>query len=132
MNRQLNGTMRYVVAAREMDKSGLGLADVALLMILSARANGLGYCWPSQSTLASELGASVSTVKRSIKNLVSADIVRVSPTTLPSVGRPPNGYHLLIDKMSERIRSPANDLWLTGDTLDPFTGDLRSDHIKNQ
>jgi hypothetical protein len=82
-----------------------------LYVYLSSRADAHGVSYPSQGTIATETGMSVSTVKRCSKELIDRRILVVWPVST-AVGRR-NNYRLVIDRLpmggqvtqSRRVRS---------------------------
>ena len=65
---------------------------VAVYMYLCDRAGETGACFPSHSTIADDLGLSVSTVKRALHDLEQAGCITKSARTLGRGGRTSNLY----------------------------------------
>ena len=65
---------------------------VAVYMYLCDRANAEGTSFPSHKTIAKDLGLSVSTVKRALKDLEAAACTEKTARFLPKRGRSSNLY----------------------------------------
>jgi AraC-like DNA-binding protein len=93
----LSGFSRFVIATRNMDKTGLNNSEVMVLWCLAAHVHeNSGKVDPSISSIAAECGLSTSSVKRAIKNLVSMNFLFVEPAVNPRETHDTNTYHLNI------------------------------------
>jgi hypothetical protein len=64
-----------VVPAAWLDRDDIGMAEIAVLACLSTYADENGWCYPSQGTIARQIGKSRSTVNAIIKRLVATGLV---------------------------------------------------------
>ena len=71
-------TTRFGIIPASLFDHGLGPAEVALIALLSTYADKNGWCWPSQSTLATKLGRSRAWVISSLKTLQEAKILEIT------------------------------------------------------
>ena len=57
----------------------IGLAAMAVYLVLRRRCNGEGLCWPAVPTIAQEAGVTSRTVRRAVQRLVGASLLEVEP-----------------------------------------------------
>jgi len=56
---------------------GLSMAEKCVLMVVSAKANESGVCWPSYETIAAGGSMGVATAKRAMKSLIKRKLVEI-------------------------------------------------------
>lgn len=56
---------------------GLSMAEKCVLMVVAAKADEKGICWPSYETIAAGGSMGVATAKRAMKTLIERDLVEI-------------------------------------------------------
>jgi DNA-binding MarR family transcriptional regulator len=84
-----------IVPAAWLDDPRIGLAEIGVLVILSAHADKQGWCYPNQQAIADQLKKSVTFVSRTIDALADAGFVE--KRNIAKSGRK-NAYRLLMDR----------------------------------
>ena len=69
--------------------------EKAVYIYLRDRANVSGVCWPGIKTIARDLSLSHSTVKRAIRDLEKASLIRKEPHYRENGSATSNRYYLL-------------------------------------
>lgn len=72
----------------------IGVHALAVYNALAFHADGQGQCFPSQGTLAEEIGISRPTVNKAIQTLAEAGLISVEDRTLPGRGQSAQLYTL--------------------------------------
>ena len=72
----------------------IGLAGYAVYNALARFAQGSGYCWPAQDTLATLLDCTDNTIRKALKKLKEAGLIEVVHR-FNDKGKTSNGYRLL-------------------------------------
>ena len=94
----------YWISKVLLDEYGstLGPIGIAIYNCLAEHANQEGFCFPAHKTIADKIGASISSVQRGIRQLISLAIIRKSRRRYHNV------YYLL--KLDRSVRPNSNEI----------------------
>lgn len=79
-------------------RSELTHRAVAVYLYLYDRANKAGECWPAIPTIAEELKLSESTVRRALKDLRKAKLLKTEQRYRPNGGKSSLCYKIITEK----------------------------------
>jgi DNA-binding MarR family transcriptional regulator len=105
-----------------MRMGGLSITSKAVYALLASYTGATRYCWPSQKTIAADLGISRSSVLRSLSELERANLVKRSK--LYDDFRRNNKYKLMV--IRNLPEAPARHMQtVTGDTFEAVSSDTQ-------
>lgn len=71
--------------------------EFRLLSLIATYADEDGWCFPSASTMAAELGTTRQSVSRALRNMQSADYITIEPRLRKNGSQASNGYYVTLD-----------------------------------
>jgi hypothetical protein len=103
-----------IVPAAWLDRSDVGMAEIAVLTALSTYADKDGYCFPSQRRIADQLGKSQPWISAILKRLAATGLMtrRIKGTTQTYE------YRLLYDVTDQRADTPDQPADMTDQPTD--------------
>lgn len=96
-----------IIPTYAMNDKRLTFTDVRVLSMLGSYTDRNGWCYPSQQTIADDMGVSRMTVSRCIKKLCKYGHILSRPKYRPDGSKTVNEYKVLLDKEWDEVLPPT-------------------------